>query len=274
MESPASTQSRGLPSRFMPMPGGTVGAIGLELSNGGPSTKLAPSCNALDSNRRRNGGGTVARERGPTIFRLVPRLFMPMPGGPVGEIGWAPASVAMAGDPSIKPAPSCGVLDSNLPATGERTAAPGKSPTTSRATPTRPMPMPGGTVGATGLEVAVVVAAIGAPSIKPAPSCGVLDLSLAPIGKPTAARAKSRMTSRLCPTRLMPSTGSIGAIGLGGPHRGGTDTTEVEHGPLVRSVGLSSSELPRALDRLDVMHPAPVPIGAEPAATRCGEMVE
>ena len=32
--------------------------------------------------------------------------------------------------------------------------------------------------------------------------------------------------------------------------------------------------LPRALNRLDVMHPAPIPIGAEPAATRRGEMVE
>src|SRR6516225_9025534 len=275
MESPASTQSRGLPSRFMPMPGGTVGEIGLEPGNGRPSTKLAPSCNALDSNLRRNGGRTVARERGPTIFRLVPRLFMPMPGGAAGATGLEVAVVVAAiGAPSIKHAPSCNALDLNLPASRERTAAPGKSPTTSRATPKRPMPMPGGTVGATGLEVAVVVAAIGAPSIKPAPSCGVLDLSLAPIGKPTAALEKSRMTSRLCPTRLMPSAGSIGTIGLGGPHRGGTDTTEVEHAPLGRSVGISSSELPRALDRLDVMHPAPVPIGAEPAATRCGEMVE
>src|SRR5262249_44951280 len=142
----------------------------------------ARSRRARPEYHRPGGGRTVARERGPTIFRLVPRPFMPMPGG---------------------------------------------------------------TVGATGLEVAVVVAAIGAPSIKPAPSCGVLDLSLAPIGKPTAAREKSRMTSRLCPTRLMPSNGSIGAIGLGGPYRAATDTTEVEHGPLVRSVGLSSSELSR-----------------------------
>src|SRR5215813_359962 len=30
----------------------------------------------------------------------------------------------------------------------------------------------------------------------------------------------------------------------------------------------------RAPDRLDVMHPAPIPIRAEPAATRCGKMVE
>jgi hypothetical protein len=29
-----------------------------------------------------------------------------------------------------------------------------------------------------------------------------------------------------------------------------------------------------ALDRLDVVHPAPIPIGGEPAATRRGEMVE
>ena len=36
----------------------------------------------------------------------------------------------------------------------------------------------------------------------------------------------------------------------------------------------NSKELLRALDRLDVMHPAPIPIGAEPAAARCGEMVE
>ena len=32
--------------------------------------------------------------------------------------------------------------------------------------------------------------------------------------------------------------------------------------------------LPRALDRLDVVRPAPIPIRAEPAATRRGEMVE
>src|SRR6516225_7917799 len=31
---------------------------------------------------------------------------------------------------------------------------------------------------------------------------------------------------------------------------------------------------PVGFDRLDVMHPTPIPIGAEPAATRCGEMVE
>jgi hypothetical protein len=34
------------------------------------------------------------------------------------------------------------------------------------------------------------------------------------------------------------------------------------------------AELTRALDRLDVMHPAPIPIGAEPATTWRGEMVE
>ena len=33
-------------------------------------------------------------------------------------------------------------------------------------------------------------------------------------------------------------------------------------------------ELPRALDRLDVVHAATIPIRAEPAATRSGEMVE
>src|SRR5215510_14780347 len=32
--------------------------------------------------------------------------------------------------------------------------------------------------------------------------------------------------------------------------------------------------LASASDRLDVMHPAAIPLGAEPAATRCGEMVE
>src|SRR6516164_9503713 len=150
MESPASTQSRGLPSRFMPMPGGTVGAIGLELGNGRPSTKLAPSRNALDSNLRRNGGRTVARESGPTIFRLVPRLFMPMPGGTVGEIGWAPASVAMAGDPSTKLAPSCNALDSNLRRNGGRTVARERGPTIFRLVPRLFMPMPGGTVGEIG----------------------------------------------------------------------------------------------------------------------------
>jgi len=31
---------------------------------------------------------------------------------------------------------------------------------------------------------------------------------------------------------------------------------------------------PVGFDRRDVMHPAPIPIGAEPAATRRGEMVE
>ena len=31
---------------------------------------------------------------------------------------------------------------------------------------------------------------------------------------------------------------------------------------------------PIGFDRLDVMHPTPIPIGAEPAATRRGEMVE
>jgi len=33
-------------------------------------------------------------------------------------------------------------------------------------------------------------------------------------------------------------------------------------------------QLPRALDRVDVVHAAAVPLRAEPAATRCGEMVE
>ena len=33
-------------------------------------------------------------------------------------------------------------------------------------------------------------------------------------------------------------------------------------------------ELPRALDWLDVMYPAAIPMRAEPAAPRCGEMVE
>jgi hypothetical protein len=33
-------------------------------------------------------------------------------------------------------------------------------------------------------------------------------------------------------------------------------------------------ELPRALNRLDVVHAAAIPLRAEPAATRCGEMVE
>jgi len=33
-------------------------------------------------------------------------------------------------------------------------------------------------------------------------------------------------------------------------------------------------ELPRALDWLDVMHPAAIPTRAEPVATRGGEMVE
>src|SRR6516225_8389441 len=203
MESPASTQSRGLPSRFMPMPGGTVGEIGLEPGNGRPSTKLAPSCNALDSNLRRNGGRTVARERGPTIFRLVPRLFMPMPGGAAGATGLEVAVVVAAiGALSIKHAPSCNALDSNLPASGERTAAPGKSPTTSRATPKRPMPMPGGTVGATGLDVAVVVASTDGSSITPSPSSGKCGLTLTPTAQSTTTSQKSRMTTLLWPTRL------------------------------------------------------------------------
>ena len=33
-------------------------------------------------------------------------------------------------------------------------------------------------------------------------------------------------------------------------------------------------ELPRALDWLDVMYPAAIPMGAEPAASRCSELVE
>src|SRR5262249_15467636 len=44
--------------------------------------------------------------------------------------------------------------------------------------------------------------------------------------------------------------------------------------PVVAPLGRPSKELPPALDRLDVMHPTPIPIRAEPAATRCGEMVE
>jgi len=35
-----------------------------------------------------------------------------------------------------------------------------------------------------------------------------------------------------------------------------------------------STPLARALDRLDVVHAATIPLRAEPAATRCGEMVE
>jgi len=36
----------------------------------------------------------------------------------------------------------------------------------------------------------------------------------------------------------------------------------------------TSTRLPRALDRLDVVNAAAIPMGAEPVATRCGEMVE
>src|SRR5215472_17319943 len=61
----------------------------------------------------------------------------------------------------------------------------------------------------------VAVAAIGAPSIKPAPLCGALDLSLAPIGKPTAAREKSRTIFRLHRGKFMPMwAGLAGPIGL------------------------------------------------------------
>jgi len=47
-----------------------------------------------------------------------------------------------------------------------------------------------------------------------------------------------------------------------------------ERGPGRRPPGVPSKELQRALDRLDVVHPAPIPIRAEPAATWCGQMVE
>jgi len=138
-----------VPKLFMPMPGGTVGATGLEMvvlaaAIGDPSAKLAASCRGSHSNLRWNGGRTVARERGPTIFRLVPRLFMPMPGGTVGAAGLEMVVLAAAiGNPSAKLAPLRRGSHSNLPATGERTAAPAESPMTFRLIPTRCMPMPG-----------------------------------------------------------------------------------------------------------------------------------
>src|SRR5262249_5690589 len=44
--------------------------------------------------------------------------------------------------------------------------------------------------------------------------------------------------------------------------------------PLHRCRPCRSKELSRAFDWLDVMNAAAIPIGAKPAATRCGDMVE
>src|SRR6516225_6220145 len=64
------------------------------------------------------------------------------------------------------------------------------------------MPMRAGFAGPIGLAMAAA-SATGVVSTRPAPLCGVLDLSLAPIGKPTAAREKSPTTSRQRPDLFM-----------------------------------------------------------------------
>jgi hypothetical protein len=44
---------------------------------------------------------------------------------------------------------------------------------------------------------------------------------------------------------------------------------------VLSQAGLGSHDLlPRALNRLDVVHAAAIPLRAEPTAIRCGEMVE
>src|SRR5262249_58919992 len=69
----------------------------------------ARSRRARPESHRPGGGRTVARERGPTIFRLVPRPFMPMPGGTVGATGLEVAGGGAANwGPSIKTPPSFG----------------------------------------------------------------------------------------------------------------------------------------------------------------------
>src|SRR6516165_6561566 len=129
---------------------------------------------------------------------------MPILGGAVGPIGLAMAVVSAIGVVSTRPAPLCGVLDLSLAPIGKPTAALEKSPTTSRQGPILFMPMLAGQGWAIGWATATGVPVIGGLSIKPAPSCGVLDLSLVPIGKPTAAREKSPTTSPSSPIVFMP----------------------------------------------------------------------
>jgi hypothetical protein len=59
-----------------------------------------------------------------------------------------------------------------------------------------------------------------------------------------------------------------GRRGSPGPQTSGFRLQRHERGCAIHK------ELPRALDRLDVVHAAAIPLRAEPAATRCGEMVE
>jgi hypothetical protein len=64
-------------------------------------------------------------------------------------------------------------------------------------------------------------------------------------------------------------------LNLGGAREDRQDRKPMDFACQRRERGCAiHKELPRALDRLDVVHAAAIPLRAEPAATRCGEMVE
>src|SRR6516225_3762296 len=105
------------------------------------------------------------------------------------------------------------------------------------------MPMPGGQVWVIGWATVAGLPVIGAPSIKLAPLCGVLDLSLAAIGKSTAALEKSRTISRLHRGKFTPMrAGLAGAIGLAMTAASATGALSRMRDPLR---GASGSNLPR-----------------------------
>jgi 3-mercaptopyruvate sulfurtransferase SseA len=96
----------------------------------------------------------------------------------------------------------------------------------------------------------VTVAAIGVPSIKLAPSCGVLDLSLAPIGKPTAALEKSPTTFPVAPNGAYADAGwTSWADWLGNGRRVGNWRPFEDARSFARSLGLKSSEAWKAYCR-------------------------
>jgi hypothetical protein len=93
-----------------------------------------------------------------------------------------------------------------------------------------------------------------------------LDLSLLLRRAPDTSRAASgRMNWESHTNRPAASTD---------PKSGPVMLDDARHRPAARRQFRCLGQLPRALDRLDVVHAAAIPIRAKSTATRCGEMVE
>src|SRR5262249_23719218 len=123
-----------VPMRFMPIPVGSVGSIGLETASakavGGTLRRPGLSCKTLDSNQQQVGANIAVPGKSRTTFQHIPVRFMPSPVGTVLAIGSERAiAIEAIGVTSMKLGLLCETSDSSREKIGTHIAVPEKGRT-------------------------------------------------------------------------------------------------------------------------------------------------